>query len=501
VSRVVVVGAGMGGLAVAARLAAVGHDVTVLEQSPTYGGKLAGYRRDGFVFDTGPSLLTLPAVYRDLFMKTARSRRGATLEEHVTLRAVDPAFDYRFADGSAVSLPNASRAGAAAALDAALGAPSGREWTAVVDRGGLVWQATRESFLGRDRGRPLQMLRRSSLLRDIRAVAPLTTLRGLGRSMLTDPRLRLVLDRYATYTGSDPRRAPAALCAIPYLEQTFGAWHVEGGLFRLADATYDRCLERGVTFRFDSPVVELAVEGGRAAAAVLSDGERVAADVVVSGADASTVLGPMLPPGTRGRGVRRPDPADTSMSGWTLLLALSGRTPGLAHHTVFFPADYDAEFDAVFGRLSRPVPEPAVYVCAPDDPAMRPDDGSETLSVMVDAPRHSADADGVDWDRSGLADAYAEHVLDVLAVRGLDVRDRVLWRVVRTPADIERDTWSPGGSIYGFASHGLGAAFRRPGNTGPVPGLFLVGGSVHPGGGLPLVALSAEIVAGLVGPA
>jgi len=157
----------------------------------------------------------------------------------------------------------------------------------------------------------------------------------------------------------------------------------------------------------------------------------------------------------------------------------------------------------------RPVPDPTVYVSAPDDPALRPDDDSEAWFVLVNAPRHvpagsPADAGGlwargVDWDAAGLRDGYADRVLEVLAERGLDVRDRVLWREIRTPVDLERDTGSVGGSIYGTSSNGVRAAFLRPANRSPVPGLFLVGGSSHPGGGIPLVGLSAAIVAELIG--
>jgi phytoene dehydrogenase-like protein len=141
-----------------------------------------------------------------------------------------------------------------------------------------------------------------------------------------------------------------------------------------------------------------------------------------------------------------------------------------------------------------------VYISAPDDPALRPDEDSESWFVLVNAPRHDPGR-GVDWNAPGLADRYAATILDVLARRGMDVRNRLRWCEVRTPADLERDTGSPGGSIYGTSSNGARAAFLRPGNVSPVPGLFLVGGSAHPGGGLPLVTLSAEIVAGLVGPA
>ena len=499
-ARVVVIGAGMGGLAAAARLAAQRHQVTVVERSTAPGGKLASYRRDGFVFDTGPSLLTLPAVYRDLFLKTAVRRAGAALEDNVELVPVDPAFGYRFADGTSVELPNASRAGAADALDAALGAGTGQQWTALVDRGAAIWQVTRRPFLTSPLTGPWQLVRQSIRLRDLRTVAPFTSLRGLGRQYLHDPRLQQLLERYATYAGSDPRRAPAALATIPYVEQTFGAWHVGGGLARLATATYDRCLDRGVGFRFDADAVEVTLDGGRASGVRLADDETLPADVVVANADASHLYRDLLPRPVAAPVLDRLARTTPSLSGFVLLLAVRGRTPGLRHHTVVFSADYDAEFDAIFGPQPHPVENPTVYVCAPDDPAMRPDADHESWFVLVNAPRHDPQH-GVDWDAPGLAQAYADRVLAVLAARGLDVRDRLLWHEVRTPADLERATRAPGGSIYGTSSNGPRAAFLRPANASPVPGLFLVGGSAHPGGGLPLVGLSAEIVADLVGPA
>jgi phytoene desaturase len=500
VARVVVIGAGMGGLAAAARLAAQKHQVTVVEQSTAPGGKLASYRRDGFVFDTGPSLLTLPAVYRDLFLKTAVRRSGAALEDNVELVPVDPAFGYRFADGSSVELPNASRGGAADALDAALGAGAGQQWTALVDRGAAIWQVTRRPFLTSPLTGPWQLVRQSIRLRDLRTVAPFTSLRSLGRQYLRDPRLQQLFERYATYAGSDPRRAPAALATIPYVEQTFGAWHVGGGLARLATATYDRCRDRGVVFRFGADVVEVMLDGGRASGVRLADGEALPADVVVANADASHLYRDLLPRTVAGPVLDRLARTTPSLSGFVLLLAVRGRTAGLRHHTVLFSADYDAEFDAIFGPQPHPVEDPTVYVCAPDDPAMRPDAGHESWFVLVNAPRHDP-RHGVDWDAPGLAERYADRVLAILAARGLEVRDRLLWHEVRTPAELERATRAPGGSIYGTSSNGPRAAFLRPANASPVPGLFLVGGSAHPGGGLPLVGLSAEIVADLIGPA
>jgi phytoene dehydrogenase-like protein len=186
------------------------------------------------------------------------------------------------------------------------------------------------------------------------------------------------------------------------------------------------------------------------------------------------------------------------VAGFVLLLALDGFGARQPAHRIWFPPDYDAEFDALF-RRPEPVSDPTVYVHSPADPAMAPA-GGEAWFVLVNAPVHDP-AGGVDWDAPGLRERYADRVLEVLARRGEDVRGRIRWREIRTPADLERDAAAPGGAIYGTASHGMLAALLRPANRSPVPGLYLVGGSAHPGGGLPIVALSAKIVADLVGPA
>jgi len=469
--------------------------VTVCEQAGTVGGKVGTFSRDGFTFDTGPSLLTLPAVYRDLFLKT-----GQPLEESVELVAVDPAFRYRFPDGTWLTMPNASAAGTRRAFDETLGAGTGADWDRLLDRAESMWQVTRGPFLESELKGPRDLARLARRTGDVRTIAPWQSLRGLGSALLRDPRQRMLLDRYATYSGSDPRRARAALAVIPYVEQTFGAWYVRGGLRRLAEAVHHRAVERGAVVR-DGDVTEVVVENARATGVRLRSGERLDADAVVANADAGHLYGDLVPPGAARAALRRLRRATPSLSGFVLMLALRGRTPGLAHHTVLFPHDYDAEFDAVFGRSAVPVQDPAVYVSAPDDPVLRPDDNSEALFVLVNAPRHGSGPGSVDWTAPGLAESYADRVLDVMATRGLDVRQRLLWREIRTPADLEHDTRSPGGAIYGTSSNGVRAGFLRPPNRSPVKGLFLVGGSAHPGGGLPLVGMSAAIVADMIGPA
>jgi phytoene desaturase len=496
VSRVVVVGAGVGGLSAAARLAAAGHGVTVCEASDAVGGKLGLVEHEvpvlgTFRFDTGPSLVTMPQVFRDLFDATGGWPDGLELQR------LDPIARYRFGDGTTVDAV-ADEAGFEARLDDALGRGSGADWHAFMTRAERIWAASRGPFLESALDGPADLVRLAlTRPRDLAAIAPGRSLRSLGRAHLRDPRLRVLLDRYATYTGSDPRRAPAALAAVPYVERAYGGWYVPGGLVRLGEAIRDRAVERGAVLRLDAPVVRITTSGDGADGVVLADGEHLPADVVVANADAAHVYGHLVAAPAAVRRLQRTTP---SLSGFVLLLAVEGRTPGLAHHNVLFPTDYDAEFDDVFGDPAQPVRDPTLYVSAPDDPAVRPD-GCEAWFVLVNAPRHDTGPGAVDWRAPGLAASYAEHLLDLLAQRGLPVRDRVRWSATLSPADLEQRTGAVGGAIYGTSSNGAAAAFLRPANRSPVPGLFLVGGSSHPGGGLPLVALSAQIVAGLIGPA
>jgi phytoene desaturase len=495
VSRAVVVGAGVGGLAVAARLAASGHEVTICEQAPVVGGKLGLLERQTeagtFRFDTGPSLLTMPQVFVDLFRET-----GDSIETVLALEPVDPIARYQFADGTRLDT-TADLDVLHSRLDAAFGPGAGADWRRLTGRAERIWQAIRGPFLSSAIGGVTDLARQAVRVRDLIAVAPGRTLRQVGAHYLSDPRLRTLLDRYATYTGSDPRRAPASLAVVPYIEQTFGSWYLCGGLRRLVDALADRVIARGGKVRTGVDVRRILTSGGRVAGVRLADGAQLPADLVVANADAQHVYRELLP---RPRILRRLSRATPSLSGFVMLLGVRGRTPGLAHHNVLFPPNCDAEFDAVFGDPAAPVAEPTIYISSPDDPAVRPD-GHEAWFVLVNAPRHGHGAGAVDWDSAELAGSYAGRLLGLLARRGFPVTDRLLFSHVITPADLARSTRAPGGAIYGTSSNGPRSAFLRPANRGPIPGLFLVGGSTHPGGGLPLVALSAQIVAGLIGPA
>lgn len=482
-ARVVVVGAGPGGLAVAARLGAKGHEVTVLERSDRVGGKLHTLRRDGFAFDTGPSLFTLPAVYRDLFLKT-----GHPLEHEVDLVETEPGFRYQFADSSVLALPGSSVGRTCAAITDQLGPEAGDQWRALMARAAEVWRLTRTDVLGTAITGPRQLFALANM-KDLRAVAPWRSLHGLARASVTDPRLRAVLDRYATYSGSQPDKAPGALVTVPFVEATFGLWHLGGGLGTLADALRTRCEKAGATVRLRTPVHRVTHDGTRVTGVLCGGGEHVAADIVVSDID-DTLLARMLD-----RPARSPR-SGRSYSGFAILLALDGTTPQLHHHNVWFPADYAREFTDL--AAGRPVRDPAIYVCRPADPAMAPA-GAEAWFVLVNAPRHGTARDAHPWDPA-TAEQYADHVLATLGHRsGIDLRDRMRWRIVQSPADLGAIDGTGDGAIYGAASHGAWSVLRRARNTDSLAGLYRVGGTAHPGGGLPLVGMGAEIVATLIG--
>ncbi len=487
-TRVAMVGAGLGGLACGARLAARGYDVQMFEQADVVGGKLGIHEQDGFRFDTGPSLLTWPQLVRDVLDATDPGGRTETVD----LRQVEPTARYRFADGTTLDA-HADRERMRRSFDTSLGLGTGAAWTRLMDRAERMWEAIEEPILSRPQAGVTGLANQARRLTDLQKIAPHRTLRSIGQQYLHHPYQQQFLERYATYTGSDPRRAPAVLATIPWLEQTTGAWYVPGGLHRIAEVLADRIRAHGGQVHTSARVDTVATYGDRVTGVTLADGTRVASDIVISNTDALRLYGRLLEHPDAPRWRQEIERAEPSLSGFVVLLGVEGRTPDQTHHTVLFTADYDAEFDAIFGPEPQPVADPTIYVSVPDDPSAAPD-GCEAWFLLVNAARQGP----VDWDAGDVSGRYAEHVIDLMAKRGLDVRHRIRTSAWISPADLARRTGAIGGAIYGTSSNGWRAASMRPPNRGPVEGLYLVGGSAHPGGGLPLVLKSAEITADLV---
>jgi phytoene desaturase len=491
--KIVVIGAGIGGMCAAARLARAGHDVSIYEASDRTGGKCRTEWIGRYAFDTGPSLLTIPAVYRDFFQRT-----GKHMGQVLGLEAVDPSFDYRFHDGASVQFTNLSRKKTLESITDSFGSDAAKEWDQILQRAEAMWDVSREPFVESELRSPLSLLKRRNILRDLRIIAPLATLRDFG---LTNPYLSKIMDRYATYSGSDPRKAPAVLSTIAFIEESFGAWHIKGGVGTLSQHIAERCEKVGVQIHLNSPVASIDVKRGKTSGITLADGSAISADIVISNADAGFTYNSLISSNSRKvKKIRREQSKlEPSLAGFSLLLGL--RPSGyekLSHHTILFPENYDAEFEAIF-TTKQPVEKPTIYICAPHDETMVSSAGHESLFVLVNAPRHHTDsAHGFDWSDREFAQRYAHSIIDQIEASGISIRDRLDLLEIRTPLDLQNAVNAPGGSIYGTSSNGPRAAFLRAKNRSPIKNLYLVGGSAHPGGGLPLVGLSAEIVANAI---
>jgi phytoene desaturase len=474
---VVVVGAGVGGLAVAIRLAASGRRVVVLERNDVVGGKLATTTHGGATFDVGPSLLTLPHLFDELFRAG-----GTTLTAEVETARLDPQFHYHWPDGASLVVPDG--ADATASAFERFGPGAGRSWRRFDERGRRIWDVSTRTFLAGPLTPRRDLLRRLRSVRDLTAVDPFRTLHGRAAATFDDPRLVQWVGRYATYSGSSPYRAPATLACIPHVEQRFGCWHVMGGLGTLAEALRRVASSLGVDVRTGTDVVRIATTGDAVTGVETATGDVVGAPVVVADAAAEHLYGDLLGDERVLRRVRR---APRSTSALVVLASVRGATPGVGHHNVWFGGDERAEFDELgAGRMAA---APTIYAAVPsvtDRSVAAP--GCETWSLVVTAPA------GIRLDSATAGD----RVLALLAARGVDLRQRIEWTDVITPLQLAGRTRSPAGAIYGTSSDGRRAAFLRPANAGARRGLYLVGGSTHPGGGLPLVLTGARIVAGMI---
>ena len=477
-ASVIVVGAGVGGLAAAVRLAARGHRVTVLEKLERPGGKLNLIEDAGYRFDTGPSLVTLPWVFEDLFRAA-----GSRLEDHLELRRLEPVCRYFYADGSgfdaSADLPTMMRN-----LEA-FSPGAGEDFMAFYGHAARAWRGARKPVLESSINSPLDFVKDGVPWTDLGALIPWPTLHGLARRYFKDERLHQFVGRYATYTGSSPYRAPGTLSSVLYSEFAFGAWYIMGGLYRLAEALAGLAEALGVRFEYGAAVTGITRTGDRASGVTLEGSRELQADAVVCNADAAHLYSQLLPAALDPRR-GQPEP---SLSGFVMLLGVAGQTPGLEHHNILFSDDYPLEFQRIFASQVG-AENPTIYACVSSktDPSQAPPDG-ENWFVLVNAPPTGR----VDWPRE--AANYAALILERLARRGFDLRDRIRVQHLLTPADLETryNTWR--GGIYGSSSNTVSAAFMRPKNRSPVKGLYLASGSAHPGGGLPLVALSGKLAA------
>jgi phytoene desaturase len=484
---IVVIGAGVGGLSAAIRLATAGRRVIIYEQNDFLGGKMGEISDQGFRWDTGPSVITMRHVIEDLF--TSAGRR---LDDYLTLLPAEPTTRYFYPDGTIIDAT--------------------RDLTHLIEQierlnthdpeGYLAFLAhvtqqhriTGPHFLY-DQPPTLSTLSRIPL-RDILRVDVARTMDAAICQYIRSPHLRQLLGRFATYVGASPYRASAAFNVIAYVEMVGGVWYPRGGVYAIARALERLASELGVEIHTGRAVQRIRLEGNTVQGVALADGGYQPASAVIANLDVATVYEKLLPPTPAAhRQVRRLERAGLSCSGFVMLLGIEGQHPQLAQHNIFFSPDYPREFDDIFARGIPPV-DPTIYVAITSkaDSSHAPD-GGENWFVMVNAPPLGP---AFDWEKESAS--YRERVLARLAERhGLDIQGRIRVEHQLTPADIEQMTGARRGALYGISNNRPTNIFLRPPNkAADLQGLYFAGGTTHPGGGVPMVMLSGKLVAKMI---
>lgn len=477
--RIVIVGAGAGGLAAAADLAGAGMDVTVLERGSAEGGKMRQVPAGDVQVDAGPTVFTMRWVFEAMFADRGKSFAGA-----VSMARADILARHAWAEGGRLDL-HADADASADAIAAFAGAKDGAAYLRFIAECRDIHDTLKDTFMAAQKPGPVELVQRVGDLGAMRRTRPFDTYWKRLEARFTDPRLRQLFGRYATYVGSSPFLAPATLMLIAHVEQE-GVWIPEGGMRAVAGAVRALAEGAGAAFRMDAHVAEIIVASGRASGVVLANGEQIAADAVVFNGDAGALADGLL-----GAGARRAAPAlprgERSLSAVTWCASARTRGFPLSYHNVFFGDDYAAEFKSVF-RERTVCAAPTVYVCAQDRPHGAVPDGPERLLVLINAP-----ADGDLGEEDGAA--MAPRVIEMLSRCGLEIEGGLGPATMTGPAGFNALFPGTGGALYGRANHSSMASFARPGAASRISGLYLAGGSAHPGAGVPMATLSGRLAA------
>ncbi len=479
------IGAGVGGLVAAIDLAGAGFEVLLFDRAQTPGGKMREVLIEGRPLDAGPTVFTLRRVFDELFADA-----GDRFESRLRLMPAELLARHAWRAEERLDL-FADLERSADAIGRFASAADARGFLSFTAQARRIYATLDRTFIRAARPSPLALLRRvgtrqAAALWNIQPFASLW--QALGR-YFHDPRLRQLFARYSTYCGSSPFAAPATLMLIAHVEQS-GVWYVEGGMQRLAEQLAALAIRKGAMLRLGSEVTRIHVKGGRVSAVQTRDGGPMTVEAVVCAADTNALSAGLFGDAVR-CSVRPTARSKRSLSAvtWNLL----ARTQGfeLAHHSVFFSPDYRAEFNDIFRRKRLPT-APTVYVCAQDrrdaqySPSLH-----ERLLCLINAP---AIGDDHPFEPAEIAECK-NRVFEMLASCGLMVQADAQSTRTTTPADFHRMFPATGGALYGPASHGWMASFRRPGSRTVLPGLYLAGGSSHPGPGLPMAAISGRLAA------
>ena len=477
--RIIVIGAGVGGLVSALLLAARGFDVTVIERADAPGGKMRQVDAGGLSLDAGPTVFTMRWVFDQIFEEI-----GEDFAQHVQLLRNETIARHVWRDDARLDL-FADLAQSADAIGVFAGKQEAEGFRRFAGRARAIYETLRDSFILAQRPSPIGLVRHAGLrgLPELMRISPFSTMWDELGKYFHDPRLRQLFGRYATYCGSSPFSAPATLMLVAHVELD-GVWRIDGGMHRLARTLAALAQTRGATFLYGREAHRLVTEAGRVVGVTLADGERIDADAVIVNGDVEALRRGLF--GADGQSaLGAPSRGAASLSALTLAMRARAKGLPLVHHNVFFSGDYRAEFDEIFKGRRLPV-APTIYVCAQDrgdDDAAREE---ERLFALVNAPA------GVDLSLQEMS-RCEETIFRMLSEAGLEISAQATTRT--TPSEFGQLFPATGGAIYGQASHGWTASFTRPGSRTRLPGLYLAGGSVHPGPGAPMAAISGRLAA------
>ncbi|WOJ98021.1 phytoene desaturase family protein [Congregibacter brevis] len=486
-NHTLVIGAGVGGLAAAIELAAAGHRVTVLERAAEPGGKMRQLPVNGVGVDAGPTVFTMRWIFDQLF-----EAAGSALEAHLRLEKADVLARHAWRQGGVLDL-YASTERSEQAIHEFAGREDALGYRAFCARSADIYETLREPFIASSRPGMLELVSRVGFgrLDAMWRTAPFSSLWSALDDHFTDPRLRQLFGRYATYVGSSPLKAPATLMLIAHVEQE-GVWLVDGGMRAVAVALRELAESLGVRFSFDEGVRQIMMEANRAVGVLTEQDRELRADQIVYNGDISALgtgmLGAAVAPS-----VKPVMPTNRSLSAMTFCMVAKVSGLALHYHTVFFAEDYPEEFVAIFGR-GQITEYPTVYVCAQDRAGGNVPQGPERLLLLINAP---ADGDRRLRDPHKLAQ-YKSKALALLRECGCELEFDEASCVITDPRGFNERFPGSGGALYGRANHGSMASFARPGARSRVRGLYLAGGSVHPGAGVPMSAMSGRLAAGAV---
>lgn len=491
--RIGIIGTGLGGLAAACTLAARGYKVIVFEKNPWPGGKAAQLDHAGYRFDMGPTILTLPSVLRRIFAEADRK-----LEDYLDLVRLDPQWRSFFQDGSVLDLWQSPARMAVELENFSPGAKTADGYRRFINLSERLDRISDKFFFYKSVGGLGDMFNLSntfsaSTLSDVLAMRMHRTVAGTIRSFIPDARVSQMLDHFTQYVGSSPYASPAVLCGIAHMQTNEGVWYPMGGTRAVPLALTRLARELGVDIRLNTSIERIQTKNGEVRGVITGNGEIIPLSAIISNSDAVRTHQELLGATKAEEAFMNRRNYEAACSGVVLYLGLNKRYEHLAHHNFVFSRDPHEEFDFIYNR-GEPAPDPTCYLAAPaqTEPEVAPT-GGEALYVLVHTPYLRPHHD---WKQ--MLPAYRNTIIEKLKTTGgmKDIESRIVSEDVLTPQDINDRYRVLNGAIYGLASHGRLLGAFKPANHSPdVRGLYLAGGSAHPGPGMPMVMMSGWIAA------